>query len=246
LRVINLGGTAIGTGLGAPRAFIFSAAEHLRQLTGLGLARAENLVEASQNVDVFVEVSGILKALAVNLLKVSSDLRLMASGPDAGLGEITLPARQAGSSIMPGKINPVIPEAVTQASMMVMANDQAIAQAAGMGSLELNPFVPLIADALLSSLDLLANACSVLRRHCVAGIKPNEGRCAAHVDGATAILTALVEKIGYDAACKIGAEARRTGQTARTIVMARGLMSEEEFRQIISPESVTRLGSAPA
>ncbi len=121
LRVVNLGGTAIGTGLGAPRQYIFRVVEHLRSITGLGLARAENLVDATQNADAFVEVSGILRALAANLLKIANDLRLLSSGPDAGFGEIRLPPRQAGSSIMPGKVNPVIPEAVAQAAMPVWA-----------------------------------------------------------------------------------------------------------------------------
>jgi aspartate ammonia-lyase len=135
LRVVNLGGTAIGTGLGAPRTFIFQVVDTLSQLTGLSVARAENLVEATQNADVFAEVSGILKACAVNLSKISSDLRLLSSGPDAGLGEIKLPMRQAGSSIMPGKVNPVIAEATSQAAMLVMAHDAAIAQACAAGSL---------------------------------------------------------------------------------------------------------------
>jgi aspartate ammonia-lyase len=142
LRVVNLGGTAIGTGLGAPRLFIFRVVDRLRENTGLGLARAENLIDATQNADVFVEVSGILKAHASNLLKISNDLRLLSSGPNAGLGEINLPPRQAGSSIMPGKVNPVIPEAVAQAAMKVMGNDLVITQACSSGNLELNPFMP--------------------------------------------------------------------------------------------------------
>ena len=149
LRVVNLGGTAIGTGLGAPRQYIFRVVEHLRQITGLGLARAENLVEATQNADAFVEVSGILRTLAANLLKIANDLRLLSSGPHAGLGEIRLPARQAGSSIMPGKVNPVIPEAVAQAAIAVMGHDQMILQAVGGGNLELSQFLPLVADSLL-------------------------------------------------------------------------------------------------
>jgi aspartate ammonia-lyase len=135
LRVVNLGGTAIGTGLGAPRAYIFHVVDVLRELTGFGLARAENLVEATQNADAFVEVSGILKACASSLWKVCSDLRLLSSGPSAGLGEIRLPPRQAGSSIMPGKVNPVVPEAVTQAAMQVIANDQAITLAGSSSSI---------------------------------------------------------------------------------------------------------------
>ena len=191
LRVVNLGGTAIGTGLGAPRAYIFRAVDVLRELSGFGLARAENLVEATQNADVFVEVSGILKACASSLWKVCSDLRLLSSGPSAGLGEISLPPRQAGSSIMPGKVNPVVPEAVTQAAMQVIANDLAITLAASSGSLELNPFLPLVADALLGSLELLTSACRILARECVSGLVANVEQCRAHVHDGTAALTAL-------------------------------------------------------
>jgi len=243
LRVVNLGGTAIGTGLSAPRQFIFRATEHLRSITGLGLARAENLVEATQNTDVFVEVSGILKALASNLLKIATDLRLLSSGPDGGLGEIRLPARQAGSSVMPGKVNPVIPEAVSQAAIAVMANDQAIAQACSMGNLELNAFLPLIADALLGSLSLLAHACDIFRRLCVDGIEADEARCRAHVDGATASVTALVGRIGYKAAQTVATTARDQGTPVRQVVVDLGLLTGEEFDALTSAEAVTRLGS---
>jgi len=243
LRVVNLGGTAIGTGLGAPRLFIFRAVEHLRDVTSLGLARAENLVEATQNTDVFVEVSGILKALASNLLKIATDLRLLSSGPEAGFGEIRLPEKQAGSSIMPGKVNPVIPEAVSQAAIAVMANDQAIATACSMGNLELNAFMPLIADALLGSLSLLANACDIFRRHCVAGIEANEERCRRGVHGATAAVTALVERLGYEAAQAIATTARETGRSIRDVAIADGHLTAEEFDRLVSAEAVTRLGS---
>lgn len=243
LRVLNLGGTAVGTGLAAPRQYIFRVTEHLRSITGLGLARSENLVETTQNNDVFVEVSGILKACAGNLLKVAGDLRLLSSGPDAGIGELRLPPRQAGSSIMPGKVNPVIPEAVSQAAMVVMAHDQAITFAASLGNLELNAFLPLIADALLTSLDLLTNACSLFRRLCVAGLEADEERCKRHVDGATATLTALVDRIGYGAAQEIAAEAAATGRGVRAVVIERGLLSADDFDELTSAESVTRLGS---
>jgi len=243
LRVLNLGGTAVGTGLAAPRQYIFRVTEHLRSITGLGLARAENLVEATQNTDVFVEVSGILKACASNLLKIAGDLRLLSSGPDAGIGEIRLPPRQAGSSIMPGKVNPVIPEAVSQAAMAVMANDQAITMASSLGNLELNAFLPLIADSFLGSLDLLTNACSIFRRFCVAGLEADQERCRRHVDGATATLTALVDRIGYASAQEIAAEAKATGKGVRHVVIARGLLTAEDFDEMVSAESVTRLGS---
>jgi len=243
LRVVNLGGTAIGTGLAAPRRYIFRVIEHLREITRLGLARAENLVEATQNTDVFVEVSGILKACASNLLKVASDLRLLSSGPDAGLGEIRLPARQAGSSIMPGKINPVIPEAVSQAAMHVMGCDQMITMACSLGNLELNAFMPLIADALLHSLDLLRRACDIFYRHCVVGIEPNEARLKKLVGSATATVTALVERIGYYQAQQIAIQALQTGKPIRQIVLETGLLTAEEFEALTSPEAVTRLGS---
>jgi aspartate ammonia-lyase len=243
LRVVNLGGTAIGTGLGAPREYIFRVVDELRAITGLPLARAENLVEATQNADVWVEVSGILKACATNLLKIATDLRLLSSGPEAGLGEIHLPARQAGSSIMPGKVNPVIPEAVSQAAMLVMAYDQAIAHACAAGNLELNPFLPLVADCLLNSLDLLTNACSILRRSCVEGLDADAERCRRHVESSTATLTALVETIGYPAAQEVAQIAGRDGRTVRQVVLERGLLTEPQFEALISPAAVMRLGT---
>ena len=243
LRTVNLGGTAIGTGLSAPRRYIFRVIEHLREITGLGLARAENMVEATQNNDAFVEVSGILKALASNLLKVATDLRLLSSGPAAGLGEIKLPARQAGSSIMPGKVNPVIPEAVSQAALVVMANDQALALACSLGNLELNAFLPLVAEMLLGSIDLLTGACSIFRRLCVVGIEANEDRCRTGVEAGTAALTALVETIGYEAAQEVALIASRESKTVRDVVLEKGLLTEEAFDALIAPEHVTRLGS---
>ncbi|MCE5278497.1 MAG: aspartate ammonia-lyase [Planctomycetaceae bacterium] len=245
LRVVNLGGTAVGTGLDAPRQFIFKAVEHLRDVTGLGLARAENLVEATQNADVFVEVSGILKACASNLIKISSDLRLLSSGPEAGLGEIRLPPRQAGSSIMPGKVNPVIPEAVTQAALAVCANDQAITSACSMGSLELNAFLPLVADCLLTNLDLLARGCNILRRHCVAGIEADAERCRKFVNGATASLTALVETLGYDKAVEVARLAADGAKSVRQVVLDLQLMSEKEFDDLTAADRVNQLGSRP-
>ena len=242
LRVVNLGGTAIGTGLGAPRAYIFRVVDVLRELTGFGLARAENLVEATQNADVFVEVSGILKACASSLWKVCSDLRLLSSGPSAGLGEIRLPPRQAGSSIMPGKVNPVVPEAVTQVAMQVIANDQAITLAASSGSLELNPFLPLVADALLGSLDLLTAGCQILARGCVVGITADVEQCHAHVHGGTAALTALVESIGH-AACDDLSRAVAGGEgSLRELALRRGLLTGEEYDHLTSPGRVNQLG----
>jgi aspartate ammonia-lyase len=248
LRVVNLGGTAVGTGLGAPRQYIFRVVEHLRQITGLGLARVENLIEATQNADAFVEVSGILRTLATNLLKISNDLRLLSSGPCAGLGEIRLPSRQAGSSIMPGKVNPVIPEAVAQAAIAVTGYDLMILQAVGGGNLELSQFLPLVAEALLTSLDLLTGACDIFTRHCVAEIEADEDRCRQNVRNSTALLTALVDAIGYDVAEQLAAEAAAAPGPidVRQLAIDRGLLTAEQFDELTSPQRVTKLGSESA
>ncbi|MHB8898334.1 MAG: lyase family protein, partial [Thermoguttaceae bacterium] len=190
-------------------------------------------------------VSGILRALASNLQKIASDLRLLSSGPAAGLGEIRLPARQAGSSIMPGKVNPVIPEAVTQAAIAVAGYDQMILQAAGLGSLELNPFLPLIAEALLSQLDLLTRACDLFARLCVDGIEADRRRCRLHVDTATAAATALVDVLGYDAAERLAAQAHAEGKPFRQVVLEQTSLTQADYDALVAPERVTRLGSEP-
>jgi aspartate ammonia-lyase len=246
LRVVNLGGTAIGTGLAAPRPFIFQVTDRLRDNSGQNLARAENLLENTQNADVFVEVSGILKALAVSLIKISTDLRLLSSGPEAGLGEIKLPARQAGSSIMPGKINPVIPEAVTQAAMLYTGYDASLTQACAAGNLELNPFLPLVAHCLLRGSDLLANACTHLRRHCVEGLQADAERCARHVQGSTAAATALIAELGYQRVSDILKDIENTGQSLRDYVTSKRILDTDTFDRLISPEAVCRLGSPAA
>jgi len=243
LRVVNLGGTAIGTGIAAPRQYIFQVVEALRDLTGIGLARAENLIDATQNTDVFVEVSGILKAHAVSLIKICTDLRLLASGPQTGFGELLLPPRQAGSSLMPGKVNPVIPEAVTQAAMLVIGHDATLTQACAAGNLELNAFLPLIALCLLGSLDLLARADTILARHCVAGLEANRPRCREHVESSTATVTALVGVLGYQNACALAQRAARTGETIGAIVTGDGLLTAEQFQALTAPEAVCQLGS---
>ena len=245
LRVVNLGGTAIGTGLAAPTAYIFRVVEELREVTGLGLARAENLVEATQNLDTFVEVSGLLKALATTLIKISGDLRLLSSGPEAGLGELLLPPRQAGSSIMPGKVNPVIPEAVTQAALMAIAHDGALSTAAALGSLELNAFMPLVAFCFLESLDLLTRACELLRRHCVAGLRADEARCRAQVENGTAAATALLPLLGYETTCALVTEARASGHGLKATALNQGLLTAAQFDQATSAEAVNRLGFRP-
>jgi aspartate ammonia-lyase len=242
LRVVNLGGTAIGTGVAAPREYIFRVVDALREITGLGLARAENLVEATQNADVFVEVSGLIKALASSLVKISSDLRLLSSGPEAGIGEIRLPPRQAGSSIMPGNMKPVIPEAVTQSALLVMGHDQALTAAVSMGSLELNPFLPLVAHCLLESLDLMVRACDTFRANCVAGIEADEARCRRHVENATASATALLPLIGYERATDLVKAAQASGRGLKETAIAGGFVTAAEFDACTSPEAVCRLG----
>lgn len=242
LRVVNLGGTAIGSGLGAPRQFIFRATDRLRELTNTSLARAENLMENTQNTDVFVEVSGILKACATNLVKVSNDLRLLSSGPDGGLGEINLPAMQAGSSIMPGKVNPVISEAVVQAALQVIGNDQVITQAAMSGNLELNQFMPVIAHNLLENLQLLDRAASTLNKKCVQGITANKEKCREQVLNSTAVITALIPSLGYEQCSTISQQAKNEKKSIREVVLEQKLMDEEEFKHLISPEAVNKLG----
>jgi aspartate ammonia-lyase len=242
LRVVNLGGTAIGTGLAAPREYIFRVTDALREITGLGLARAENLVEATQNADVFVEVSGLMKALAASLIKISGDLRLLSSGPEGGFAEIRLPARQAGSSIMPGKVNPVVPEAVTQAALLAIGRDQALTSAVSMGSLELNPFLPLVAHCLLGNFDLLAQASSLLATHCVAGIEADEAACRRHVENATASATALLPLIGYARASELVALARAEGGGLKAVAVGRGFVTAGEFDACTSAEAVSQLG----
>ncbi|KGK88383.1 aspartate ammonia-lyase [Desulfosporosinus sp. HMP52] len=203
LRQVNIGGTAVGIGNNAERKYRFGVIEVLRELTGIGLATAEYPMDITQNNDVFVEVSGLLKALAVNLMKISNDLRLMNSGPRGGLSEITLAPLQMGSTIMPGKVNPVIPEMVMQVSMRVMANDVAISTAAAHGEFELNAFMPLIADSLLESLGLLINAAELFRTKCIELIKPNAERCKDLLELSYAFTAAYTPFLGYDKVSEI-------------------------------------------
>lgn len=242
LRVVNLGGTAVGTGITAPRTYIFLVIEKLREVTGMGLSRAENLVDATQNVDPLVEVSGILKAHAVNLFKISADMRLLSSGPMAGVGELSLPARQAGSSIMPGKVNPVICEAASQAALRVIADDSAVTHAAFLGQLELNAFMPLLADCLLGSILLLTKADTMLAEKCVQGLAANEEACARHLDRSFAVATALVPELGYAIAEEIAVQAARTGRSVRAVVLERGLMEQEKLDSVLSAQAATALG----
>jgi aspartate ammonia-lyase len=242
LRVVNLGGTAIGTGLSAPRKFIFAVVDKLRELTGIGLSRAENLIENTQNVDVFAEVSGILKANASNLVKISNDLRLMASGPHAGLAEINLPPVQLGSSIMPGKVNPVIPEFVAQTGIKVLGNDVIINQCVSGGQLELNHNMPMIAFTFLESIDILVNANKIFREKCINGITADKENIAKLLESSHAVLTALLPAIGYKKASEIAFELKKTGMNVKEYVLSKEIISQKEYENLTSPETILALG----
>ncbi|MBP2663060.1 MAG: aspA [Firmicutes bacterium] len=244
LRQVALGGTAIGTGLNADKKYIFMVNDRVRQYAGIGLARAENMIDVIQNADVFVEVSGLLKALAVNLGKMAHDLRLMSSGPRAGLGEIRLPERQAGSSIMPGKVNPIIPEAVNQVAFHVMASDMAIAMAAQSGQLELNAFMPLIAHHLLESLALLTNAIKILNEFCIQGITADRDRCTALLNHSQVSVTALVPHIGYDLASQVARSAMEQNITVKEAALQLSVLPEDRLDAALNPRAMTRPGIA--
>jgi len=244
LRQVNLGGTAVGTGLNASRLYIFRVIEILRELTGFGLARAENPVEATQNADLFAEVSGLVKTAAVNLAKISGDLRLLSSGPKAGLAEIRLPEVQAGSSIMPGKVNPVIPEMVTQVSYQVMASDMAVSLAVASGQLELNAFLPLVAHNLLHSMEMLARAARLLAEKCVREIEADAGRCAALLGRSQAVITAFVPYIGYEKATEVARRAAAEDRPVTELLLEEGLFTREEIEAVLQPEELTTPGIA--
>ncbi|MHB1457742.1 MAG: aspartate ammonia-lyase [Armatimonadota bacterium] len=244
LRQVNLGGTAVGTGLNAERKYVYMVVEILRELTGVGLARAENLIDATQNFDIFTEVSGMLKSAAVNMAKIASDLRLLSSGPKAGLGEIRLPELQAGSSIMPGKVNPVATEAVSQAAFQIMANDQAITLCAMNGQLELNAFIPGLSYNLFQSLDMLTASAHLLADKCIRGIEADRERCASLLECSFTLVTALSPYIGYEEASNLAKEAAVSGKTIRALAIERCLFTCEELDIILSPQEMTHPGIA--
>lgn len=246
LRQVNLGGTAVGTGLNANLQYTYTVIEELRNITGYGLARSENTIDLTQNADVFVEVSGLLKAAAVNLAKIAGDLRLISSGPLGGLAEIRLPEIQAGSSIMPGKVNPVIPEMVTQVSFQVMGNDQVLAAAAAAGSLELNAFMPVIAHSLLQSLEMLVNAVNLLNEKCIKGIEANAARCRRWLEESHSFITALTPHLGYDQAAELVKKASRENKNLREVIIEAGFFSAEDLAAIFTPGELTRPGVAGA
>jgi len=235
LRVVNLGGTAVGTGLNAPRSYIFLAVEKLREVTGLGLSRGENLVDATANTDPFVEVSGILKAHASSLCKIANDLRLLHL-----FDEIELPKLQPGSSIMPGKVNPVVLEAVMQVALRVMANDFLITEACSRSTLQINEFLPLLAHSLLESLDLLIRTDEVLARH-ADGITANETRCRESFDRSPMIVTAFLPHIGYDRASELLQAFRASGRkNVREFLQEK--LGMEMVERALSPERLISLG----
>ncbi len=235
LRVVNLGGTAVGTGLAAPRDYIFLVINKLREVTGLGLSRGENVLGETTNADSFVEVSGILKAHAVNLIKISNDLRLMNL-----LGEIRLPQLQAGSSIMPGKVNPVLVEAAIQTGIKVIANDAIITDTASRGTLQINEFLPLLAHALLESLDLLINVSGMLIEH-VRGIVANKEKCEEYFNASPMIITALLPIIGYEKATKFITEFS-VGSEKNMRRFLEGKLGKEMIDKFLSPYQLTALG----
>ncbi|MEZ5844449.1 MAG: aspartate ammonia-lyase [Hyphomicrobiaceae bacterium] len=236
---INLGATAIGTGINTHPDYARIATEHLAGLTGIAVVTAPNLVEATQDVGSFVQLSGVLKRVAVKLSKICNDLRLLSSGPRAGLGEINLPAMQAGSSIMPGKVNPVIPEVVNQIAFEVIGNDVTISFAAEGGQLQLNAFEPIIAHSLFKSVTHLKAGCLTLAERCVTGITANRDHLRATVERSIGLVTALNPVIGYQNATDIAQEALRTGASVTDLVVAKGLMTREELDELLKPENLT-------
>ena len=240
IREINLGATAIGTGITAHPDYAALVCRRLSEITGVQLVTAPDLIEATQDCGAFVQLSGVLKRVAVKLSKTCSDLRLLSSGPRAGLNEIDLPAMQAGSSIMPGKVNPVIPEVVNQIAYEVIGNDVTVTYAAEAGQLQLNAFEPIIAHSLFKSITHLRNGCLTLAERCVRGITANRERLRAMVENSIGIVTALNPYIGYANATAVAAEAHATGGSIYRIVLERGLMSREELDRVMRPEELTR------
>ncbi len=232
---LNMGGTAIGTGINADSYYIKNIVENVSKVTGLKLAQAEDLIDATQNLDSFVFVSGVIKSCAATLSKIATDLRLMSSGPRTGFGEINLPAKQNGSSIMPGKINPVIPEVINQIAFNIMGNDTTITMAAEGGQLELNAFEPVIFYCLFQSLDTLANGIHVFVKDCIEGITVNKGRCETEVTESLGIVTALCPYIGYTRASSLAKKALKEGKNIKDVILEEKIMPENELENILNP-----------
>ena len=238
---INLGATAIGTGLNAPAGYAEAACRHLRELTGLPLTTSPDLIEATSDMGAFVLFSGMLKRTAVKLSKICNDLRLLSSGPRTGINEINLPPRQPGSSIMPGKVNPVIPEAVNQVAFEVIGNDLALTLAAEGGQLQLNAFEPVIAHSIGLSLKHLTNGCLTLATRCIDGITVDEAALRREVENSIGLVTALNPRLGYSASTAIAMEALHTGRGVAELVLERGLLSAEDLNELLSPERLANL-----
>ena len=240
IREINMGATAIGTGLNAHPQYAKVVTEKLRQISGIEVVESQNLVEATQDTGAYVQLSGVLKRVATKLSKICNDLRLMSSGPRAGLGEINLPRVAPGSSIMPGKVNPVIPEVVNQVAFEVIGNDVTVTLAAQAGQLELNVMEPVIAINLFRSIDMLGRACQTLAERCVNGISANRERCREMVEHSIGLVTALNPYIGYEKSTEIAQEALERGGSVYAIVLEKGYLSKAELDEILSPENMTK------
>jgi aspartate ammonia-lyase len=235
---VNLGGTAIGTRLNAPPRYCELACRYLSEISGISLVISPNLIEATQDPGSFVQISGVLKRIAVKLSKICNDLRLLSSGPRAGLNEINLPPVQAGSSIMPGKVNPVIPEVVNQIAFEVIGNDVTVSFAAEAGQLQLNAFEPIIAHSLFESITHLEMGCRTLAERCVGGITANVSHLRAQVQNSIGLATALNPIFGYAQATAVAQEAAATGRTVPEIVLSSGLLSKERLDEVLSPEAL--------
>jgi aspartate ammonia-lyase len=239
VREINMGATAIGTGLNAPPNYATLITRILRELTGVPVIESQNLVEATQDAGCYVQLSGVLKRVAVKLSKICNDLRLLSSGPRAGLNEINLPRMAPGSSIMPGKVNPIIPEVVNQVAFEVIGNDVTVTMAAEAGQLELNVMEPVIAYNLFNSIDMLGRACRTLAERAIRGITANRERTRKMVEESIGLVTALNPYIGYEKAAEIASEALRTGRSVYDIVLEKGILTKEQIEDILSPEEMT-------
>jgi aspartate ammonia-lyase len=236
---INLGGTAIGTGIAADPRFPESARKHLAAITGYDIRTAPNLIAATSDVGTFMELSGALKRTAIKLSKISNDLRLLGSGPQAGFAELRLPARQAGSSIMPGKVNPVIPEVVNQVAFAVAGADHTITMAAEAGQLQLNAFEPIMAHSLFTMLQWMTAACATLRTNCVDGIEANTDRLASQVGSFVGVITALIPHIGYANAAKLAKKSLETNANIADMIVESGLLTRQQVTEMLAPEKLT-------
>ncbi|KRF58213.1 aspartate ammonia-lyase [Priestia megaterium] len=244
LHEVNMGATAVGTGLNADPRYIENVVKHLADISGLPLVHAEHLVDATQNTDAYTEVSAALKICMTNMSKIANDLRLMASGPRAGLGEISLPARQPGSSIMPGKVNPVMAELINQIAFQVMGNDQTISLASEAGQMELNVMEPVLVFNLLQSISIMNNGFRSFTDHCLAGIEANETRMKEYVEKSVGIITAVNPHLGYEVVSRIAREAILTGKPIRELCLQYDVLTEEELDLILNPFEMTNPGIA--